>query len=420
MRRSAAVLLLLALLAGCLGQTAPDTAGPGEVAQADEPTRVGRSPVDAAKEEEDDKVRSPGAGQLSAPLLVNVSAQLRKSAAEVVAAPGEFLLVRLVYDKEIWGEEEPWDGSASVLVGYAYDINGSGVYMRAFGFQPPSFSDERTIRPYVDFFPVEGKGWGWSSTSSSCSGCDESVPRHESALLVGGPGGATLRIGVLGDEDDPESLWDRPAVVVGADAGTKDAFAGYAVRVVSLASETSAVMGALTASWSDALAPGVALQRTADYSGKVVATEPGILSARLYGRETAGVEQWSYSMAAPQLSGGWDGVWLHEPYGAATFLTLTGAAYPPLVYAQGNIGVGDVLFEAHRTTTAASEPTGLVSPSLELAILGHAGVDLEALFGWDTDRLPSPDAGFEVLDCMETSLEPGIRNCVGSLPARQS
>ncbi len=334
------------------------------------------------------------------PALADVSASLRTSAAEIVVPAGEFHLVRLVYTKEVWGETEPWDGDAAVEIFMAYRTEGKGVFMRAFGFASP-FADDEPIRPYVSFSAVEGEGWAWSSTSSSCSGCKAGVPEHETAWLVGADQPVTLRVGIPKSSDaDPEALWDRAAVPIRADAATTDAFTGIALRQATLGSEFQYQDGMVQATWSDAVASGVAIERTSDYLGEAMVQEGGIFAVRLVALETVAAEEWSYSLVAPGQDASWQGSWVHEPAGVTGYATLTGLVYPPQVSVQGNVQPGALAFEVQRKFTGASDPTGLVSPSYEAVTLGHAGVDLDALFGWDTSRPATPNSSF---DCVRTA-----------------
>ena len=396
MRRLAGPLLVLVLVSGCVAQDADPTT------QELPPVADVSAPAATAAQE-------PAPLEPAAPLLVNMTGELRKSAAELTVPAGTYRLVHLVYDNALWGEASPWDGDAAVSVGLAWDVAGDGVVMHAFGFAAPSFAEPRPIRPYVDFAPVTGKGWTGSSVFSSCSGCEGDAPRHEAAWLIGGTGPSRVRIGVVDGFDGAEALWDRPAVAVRADAETKEAFAGFAVRATILAEEFRLQGGIVQATWDDTVVPGLGVQRKSSFTAQADAVEPGISSVALIVQEQAGVDDWTYHLDVPGLQGEWSGPWVHEPSQGSYLLTATGQVQPPLVRAQGNIGAGRLEFEAARTFTGFTEPTGLVRLQYEAVTIGHAGVDLDALFGWETSVPPAPDQALQVRHCVASSLRPDIR-----------
>ena len=405
MRRlpSAWLLVLLLLSAGCL-EADPGLAVAAQPAAP--PSPAPQPPADPPGRPRHDPAPPP-----FRPLVVDVSAQLRQSAAELTVPAGSFGLVRLVYDEAVWNESRPWDGEAIAWTAFAYHMAGDGVFMQALAMRPADYEEDQALRePVIDFFPAHGDGWWYGYLWSTCTGC-EGVPRHERAWLIGGAGDTTLRVGLVEEGQDAEVLWTRPAVQVRADAQTRDAFAGVAGRLTYQGSEGRFQFGVMSAEWGDPLAPGASLQRWSHYHGEAAVLEPGILVAKSHMRELAGAEDWSYSLEAPGLDRGGSGRWTHDP------LYVGGEAPPGVVsdsriLAQGNAAPGPVRFGVERTFTGAGDPTTTVAYEYEAASLGHAGVDLDALFGWPTGEPAPPEAGrASAWDCGATSLSP-VPSCV--------
>lgn len=393
---------LAVLFAGCVHGAQPVVVNSAPAA----PSGESSLPIAPPPEPEIQPPQLPG--------IANVTAELRGFAAEVRVPAGQYQLVRLIYDANVWGEELPWDGDAQTSVGFVWDVQGDGTNMGALGFQPPPFVEDRRIRPYIDFVPVTGKGWMWTSTSSSCSGdCDEHPPAHQRAVLIGSANGAsTLRIGIF-DDGEPEQLWSRDTISIAPDATTSDAFAGQGLRVMALLEEYRSSSGILQADWSGTSAPtGAALERTSRYQGQAQAQEPGILSLGITAVDTLGLETWDYHLRYGGVANTWAGPWAWAT-GNTHIAASAGVIWPPRASVQDNAPAGPVLFDANLTFTGQSDPTALAAPSFEIVRLGHAGLDLDALFGWNASQPANPDANGGVADCTRSSLLPDVTMCHG-------
>lgn len=394
--------LVLALASGCVEKKN----------DASDPSGSGAMPPTAAATTPPAAVSAPNP-VVPVPLLIEIDGtKLRKMAAEIHIPQGEFRLVRLIYTAAVWGEKEPWDGSADVVIGVAWHTPASNAtFMRAFGFEP--FTEGDPIRPFVDFYPFSGDGWSYSITSSSCSGdgCGD-VPAHETAWLVGASdGNVTLRIGVLPGDPEPEELWDRPALSVQQDVTTRDAWSGLGFQYTVLLQNYEATAGVLQVTHDAALVlpTGTSQQRTTLATASADIVEPGIFAASMYANDLLGLEQWAYTLSAPGMEAAWEGPWPHSP--ASFYLTLAGVLQPPRFSAQGDVGTGTVSLQVRRDFTGQDDPTGLGSLQYELIEIGHAGVRLGDLFGWDVERPPFPSSGMAM--CERTSLLPGLARCIG-------
>lgn len=375
------------LLAGCVAEEAEPESSDAIV--SDDPVvqdAIERADQATANASED--------GPAPLPFLVDLDGDLlRDGAAELVLPAGSYGIVRLVFTADVWGEDEPWDGSASAMAGVAFR-GGEGVGMSAFGFRP--FGGDEPIRPYINFVNTPDDGWGGLSVRSSCSG-DCAIPEHEYAFLVGSAGNATvLRIGMIDDWNDvQDDLFGREAVPIQADAVTRDAFAGLAYRVVYLAQTYEDATGIMEATYDGG--PGAAtytgVERTTDFHAEADIVEAGIWAASMGGQDLVGAEQWSYTATAGDASHGAEDTWVHAPN--SYLLAASGAFWPPLVQIQEIAAPGPMAFDAERVFTGQDDPTGLASYTYEGASVGHAGIDVVDLYGWDLgDVVPADGSAF--------------------------
>ncbi len=354
---------------------------------------------------------APAEAELAAdahPLLVEATDLLTHGAAVIEVPAGSYRLVRLVFDENVWGEEEPWDGSASTEIKLEWDAVDAGVLMTAFGFAPASFEDDHVIRPYVDFYPIEEEGWLGMRVASSCSGCDESLPGHEVAFLLGSPNQTlTARLG-LGWDSNLQTLTEAP---VRADAQTSEAFAGFGFRFVAGSTSLEYVAGALEMQWGGTELPTfTGVQRTTDVHSFSNVTEPGIATFQYAARDAAGMALWNYSLQANGTDVAWQGPWVHTPI--LPMPAVNGVIWPPRAVFQGNIGTGTLSVEVHRNFIGQADPTGLAQVSYDLAMVGHAGLDLDALFDWRSEATPWPDTQ-DSAACIGSSLLVDATLCYG-------
>lgn len=312
---------------------------------------------------------------------------LRTHAAVLDVSAGEFQVARLVYTPDIWGTEVPWDGegSASVRVGALYS-GSDAVTMEASGFD----RGEEPIEPRIVFQHLDGEAWSWRSMSTSCSGCD-GPNQPEAAWLTGSAAHPTsLRIGILAEGEDPDVLADRPGVTIRGDAVATDAWAGAAVRSLFLLEEYTYSAGPLEAQWH-AADPLAGTARTSTYRLQEP-TMAGTFAFELVSSDTAGAEAWGYHVDAAPTAWDWEGIWLHEPAGAAGAASWVDAAWTPRVTGATPVDEGMVSFAVDRAFHGAENPVGLVRPTYEMVTLGYVALDLAGLYDWDTHQVPDPSA----------------------------
>jgi hypothetical protein len=99
----------------------------------------------------------------------------------------------------------------------------------------------------------------------------------------------------------------------------------------------------------------------------------------------------------------------------SAMLGMAGVTQAPILQRLGHAGAGGLELRVEQSYTGAIDPTGLVLPSFEVANVGHAGLDLRALYGWDVGGPPSEGAGAGA--CLSRTTLP-VPACVGDAVAR--